>query len=483
MKQYPLEIKYTDLNTRPPIVRRPIVPRVHVTRSVKEKTIQNAVSEQTCGPVNVWLKSLTTGVVSQLTGCHKSSDVPTHPVIAFNDDSRYCFAPMLEDVWIHWKHKTPALIKESRLELFCRINGELKRIWTKIFIWDNCPENAKTQFKGDLKLFNEVTDKLSNTGLRSVKLGLFSYDQQFPDGCVTAEFSPYELRLSVVPTSDTVRKLPESVWMYFDIRVKLELYWGEEQMIPTGRNDAGMLPPRKLTILPEEKAILRTLRTQDQGANFKIGTNNREIIIDANNFKEGHDDEYHNDFVETTKLWGDGPRLPVIAEIKVKKSDGRIELCPRAIGNAKFLWDWEDTDDTQTNPKWRNWVDGAATQETKDFLTNIFQATRDLTDPLDTDNCPTSYGGKRAKNLHPFPILPGYAPANVIRDGEFPFPIEACRVRKWAVFSKAWRSGALAGKTGVLFQPSRIAGDKYKLTVYLYYDSELDGFAICRRWK
>ena len=384
---------------------------------------------------------------------------------------------MLEDIWIHWKHKNPALIKESRLELFCRMNGELKRIWTKIFIWDNCPVNAKTQFKGDLKLFNEVTDKLNNTGLRSVKLGLFSYDQQFPDDYVTAEFSPYQLKLSVVPKSDTIKNTPQSVWMYFDIRVKLELFWGEDKMIPTARNDAGMLPPRKLTILPEEKAILRTLRTQDQGANFKIGTNNREIIIDANNFKEGHDDEYHNDFVETTKLWGDGPRLPVIAEVKVKRSDGRIELCPPAIGNAKFLWDWEDTDDTQTNPKWRNWVDGAATQETRDFLTNIFQSTRDLTDPLDTDNCPTSYGGKRAKNLHPFPILPGYAPANVIRDGEFPFPIEACRVRKWAVFSKAWRTGALAGKTGVLFQPSRIAGDKYKLSVYLYYDSELDGLA------
>ncbi len=479
MKQYPIEINFTDFNTRPPIVKRPVLPRVNVTRSVMEKTIKNTVDEQTCGPVEVWLNSLTTNQRSKVNNLHKSSDVPTHALIASNNDSRYCFAPMLEDVWIRWKHKNPALIKESKLELFCRINGELKNIWTKVFIWDNCPENAKTQFKGDLKLLNEDNDKLNNPGLRSVKFGLNNqlYDALFPNGCVTAEFSPYQLKLSVVPTSDTVKKVPFSVWMYFDIRVKLELFWGEEKMIPAARNDGGMPQPRKLTILPEEKAILRTLRTQDQGANFKIDTNNREIIIDANNFKEGHADEYHNDFVRTTELWGEGPRLPVIAEVKIKQSDGTFELCPPAIGNAKFLWDWEDTDDTQTNPKWRNWVDAAASQETQDFLTNIFQATRDLTDPLDTDNCPTSYGGKRAKNLQPFPILPGYAPADVIRDGEFPFPIEACRVRKWAVFSKAWRSGALAGKTGVLFQPSRIAGDKYKLSVYLYYDSELDGLA------
>ena len=341
------------------------------------------------------------------------------------------------------------------------------------------PEEAKTQFKGSLRLVSEESDKKNNTGLRSVTLDYqtATFDPVFPDGCVTAEFSPYQLKLTVVPKATNITKYPQSVWMYFDVRVKLELFWGEEAMIPAQRNDGGMPPTRKQTILAEEKAVLNALRHNDRAQGFQIDSGNREIIIDANNFKEGHDDDFHNDFVKTTELWGEGPRIPVIAEIKVKKSDGTFELCPPAVGNARFLWDWEDTDDTQTNPKWKNWVDATATQETKDFLTNIFQSTHDLTDPLDSDNCPTSYGGKRVKEKHPFLVEPGYAPADLLRNGEFPFHTEVCGQRKWAVFSRAWRKGALAGKTGVLFQPSRIAGDKYKLSVYLYYDQDLDSLA------
>ena len=476
MKQYPLEINFSDFNKTLPLPPRKIPPSIYVTRSVLDKNIQNAVGSQNCGPVEVWLTNLNTNSRSPESGSRKSSDTPSHPLIASNSDSRYCFAPLQEEIWIRWKHKNPDLIKQSKLELFCRIGGELKKIWTKTFTWDKCPENAKTQFKGSLKLVNQETDIKNNPGLQSVTLDYqtATFDPLFPDGCVTAEFSPYQLKLTVVPKADNIKSYPQSVWIYFDVRVKLELFWGDEKMIPAQRGDGGMPTTRKQVIVAEEKAILNALRHNDRAQGFQIDTANREIIIDADIFKEGHADAFHNDFVETTKLWGEGPRIPVIAEIKVKKSDGTFDLCPPAAGNAKFLWDWEDTDDTQTNPKWNNWVDATATQETRDFLGSIFDAARDLTDPLDSDNCPTSYGGKRAKTLHPFPLQSGYVPADMIRDGAFPFAVTACQQRRWAVFSKAWRTGALAGKTGVLFQPSRIAGDKYKLSVYLYYDSALD---------
>ena len=485
MKSYPLEINYSDFNTKPPLPQKSVMPRVHVARSVNSGTIQNTVGVQSCGPEAIWLVNPETGTRSPENGLRKSSDTPSHPMIASDGDSRFAFAPMNEEIWIRWKHKKPELIKESRLELFCRINGELKKIWTKTFLWDNCPENAKTQFKGNLKLSSEEADKSNNVGLRSVthSYNTATFDPLFPNGCVTAEFSPYQLKLTVIPKAENIKSLPQSVWMYFDVRVKLELYWGDEKMIPALRTDGGMPPTRKQTIVAEEKAILNTLRERDRQSEFKINTDNREIIIDANIFKEGHADDYYNDYLETTKLWGEGPRIPVIAEVKVKHSDGTFHLCPPAVGNAKFLWDWEDTDNTYGNQKWKNWVDATATQETKDFLENIFQSTRDLTDPLDSDNCSTSYGGKRAKTLHPFPVQAGYAPANIIRNGEFPFPVEVCQNRNWAVFSKAWQTGAEGGKTGVIFQPSRIAGDKYKLSVYLYYDQQLDSTAKAQTFR
>src|SRR3712207_8825632 len=34
--------------------------------------------------------------------------------------------------------------------------------------------------------------------------------------------------------------------------------------------------------------------------------------------------------------------------------------------------------------------------------------------------------------------------------------------RSWAAYSFAWNDGVAASKTGVLFQPSRMAGDQYR---------------------
>jgi hypothetical protein len=52
--------------------------------------------------------------------------------------------------------------------------------------------------------------------------------------------------------------------------------------------------------------------------------------------------------------------------------------------------------------------------------------------------------------------------------------VRACTTRAWAARSAIWRSGVLAGKSGVLFQPSRMAGDKFKVTACPYYDPGLD---------
>ena len=147
MKSYPLEISFKDFNTTLPLPARKNLPRVHVTRSVKEKDIQNTVGSQTCGPVEVWLTNPVADNRSPISGSRKSSDAPSHAPVASNSDSRYCFAPLQEEIWIRWKHKNPELIKESKLELFCRMNGELKKIWTKNFVWDKCPKKRKRSSK------------------------------------------------------------------------------------------------------------------------------------------------------------------------------------------------------------------------------------------------------------------------------------------------------------------------------------------------
>ena len=51
--------------------------------------------------------------------------------------------------------------------------------------------------------------------------------------------------------------------------------------------------------------------------------------------------------------------------------------------------------------------------------------------------------------------------------------VEPCETRKWSSYSYAWTKGILS-QTGVLFQPSRMAGDAYKVSVYLAYDRKFD---------
>ena len=56
----------------------------------------------------------------------------------------------------------------------------------------------------------------------------------------------------------------------------------------------------------------------------------------------------------------------------------------------------------------------------------------------------------------------------------FPFTVVKPAVRKWAAYSEPARAGGHAGKTGVIFRPSRIAGDAYEIRAYLDLDGGLD---------
>ncbi|MDZ4796559.1 MAG: zinc-dependent metalloprotease family protein, partial [Bryobacteraceae bacterium] len=87
------------------------------------------------------------------------------------------------------------------------------------------------------------------------------------------------------------------------------------------------------------------------------------------------------------------------------------------------------------------------------------------TAPAASINSHAAHGGKRGGE----PVFPPQhdteEPQAVAAD--FPFKVAACGTRQWAAFSYARTTGTEAGKTGVLFQPSRMAGDKYVVRVML----------------
>jgi hypothetical protein len=151
---------------------------------------------------------------------------------------------------------------------------------------------------------------------------------------------------------------------------------------------------------------------------------------------------------------------------------------PKALGKVKFLWDAEDV------PESGGSVYAGHHAKAKAFLDSSVNYDKDVTHPKG-DNCHKDRGGKRGDDTKFFfPKQAGYGygfagdfdsdpQQDALKDREFPFKVDPCGTRKWSSFSYAWTKGTLASKTGVLFQPSRMAGDAYRVSVYLAFDKKM----------
>lgn len=474
MNPYPLEIKYPDFNSGVPQIILPPRPTLHLTKSAIEKKIHNSVADRKCGVEKIWLNSLTTGVMSNVS--YKSNDNP-HANIPGNDPSRYCFAPTQEDIWIRWTHIKPRLIKESRLELFCRINGVLTSIWKKTFIWKKCHTEARTRFQGDLTLFDEALDKQNNPDLESVSL---DYDDStfgalFPGGCVTAEFSPYKLQVSVVPISSRTSVLPRTSWMYFDVNVKeIDVEWCPETEL-----DKVLPNTNKAKNLAVSRSLMNNADANNLNGALPIPGQTKKVYLKSHTFyktaSELTDITYFNRYMA---LWGDGAIFPIFASAKIKDSAGNAQDVPLALGKLKYMWDWVDkASDPYTaigDASIQSWID-----QSRDYKAAV------TAESPAGKNCHVDRGGKRGMGAKTcFPQQAGKPPADALpahdgTDQMFPFQVEPLNggaspfaARKWAAYSYSRASGALAGKTGVLFQPSRMGGDGYEVNVYLAYDTD-----------
>jgi hypothetical protein len=160
-------------------------------------------------------------------------------------------------------------------------------------------------------------------------------------------------------------------------------------------------------------------------------------------------------FTRYETLWGDGPQIPLFCKIWVKSSSDTDVVAYKALGRLKFLWDWESTSAASAT---------SFAADAEDYLVK-------KTKPKGR-NCHDKRGGKRGSKKPVFPEQAGTKPG-ALQANAFPFEVEEVdKPRTWAAYSYAWNDGEAASKTGVMFQPARMAGDKYKVTVYV--DQEYD---------
>jgi hypothetical protein len=347
------------------------------------------------------------------------------------DDFHFASSLPADKIKIEYALDNPfAVILTAKFELFRRYSD--KQIWTR-----------------DLK-DGELTDGDHTLEFGADKEwdGTIGNHADFPDDVVTVEHSPYKLKLTV--TGDG-RSLSPVAWTYFHVLVK--------------EIDPPELGPQEALSNTVAEQKHRDVRTRLASVPPE-GTTSR-VYLPSNIFEA--DGERHDQlFTEYQTVWSDGPRIPVFAKVWIRDSGDNKVDAPKALGNVKFLWDWEamDEDTSAQHAKAKKFLDYAKNYQVK------------RSKPMG-ETCHDARGGKRGAATRVLLETAGYPPKSALTDGDFPFKAEATADKRlWAVYSYAWTTGILAGKTGVLFQPARMAGDHYKLTIYLAWDTKPDGTVV-----
>ena len=397
------------------------------------------------------------------------------PTQADSGSDDFHFAPEKETIQIAYELEDPfGVITQAKLELFRRF--DTAPLWSLdlVTLGEDWYAHGKHTVKWDGRVVTPAAPQPAQQGpdglahdLTQLAPDTNTYKELFPDGYVTLEHTPYKLKLTA--TSDRQRSVCEGVWTYFQILIKkIELELGPEEAVPaTAVDDA---------CHKRDKAVRK--RIEDDGKLPGDGAT-RKVFLASNQYKtDSSQMGTDTGFTNYETLWGQGPQIPLLAKIRLADSnDAEVKLDESdkgavALGKARFLWDWQDPDEAvdtaNSQAKPRAYIKSAI-----DFYkdgTDTTRSAQDHTYPKG-DNCHKDRGGKRGPGADPvFPVQAGYDAKDALDAGKFPFKVQACSERPWAAYSYAWRSGALKGKTGVVFQPSRMAGDDYKVTVYLAYD-------------
>ncbi|KIG16354.1 hypothetical protein DB30_04521 [Enhygromyxa salina] len=429
-------------------------------RSASDANASNTAKLRTCSIESLQLE--VGGARSRSYAGSKAHD------LAHDDDGRVNFLPANpadksggDAVTIHWTLRRPQNIRKAELLLF--ITGKAKPIWRQTLRWK------------DDELRPVARDEADRRGPKADRhQGSMSWDGCFdvaPQGweqpCVSAGFSPYKLKLRVFGRG-AAQTLTAEAWTYFDVLIgEVVLDWEQavaKDTIVEQRND---VTAPVAEVLAREKAICDDLHRNGVD-------DDHEILLSSNLFTTDLLAEGKNDTLYRSHagLWGDGPLIPLFARIRLVKASGVLTDAPWALSGARFLWDWRDRSDSKHSA----WLDKEK-RPTKEFVRDSLDYYKALhaesgDAPRGSDNCHVEHGGKRgpgAKLVFPEqdPVAAGYDTATAaVIPKQFPFHVQRCNQRRWASTSLPRTSGVLAGRTGVQFQPSRMAGDCYRVSVY-----------------
>ena len=364
-------------------------------------------------------------------------------------NAHYHFLPGIDEVEIDWVVEYPRRVGKLEVQLYSAHFAA--PVFTKTY-QDGAAQTAAAK-TGPSLAWSEIAIA----------------DPRFPGGRPDVAHAPYQLRL-VVTDADT--GCESMAWTYFDVLVhSIELHWGPAAWIPNAPipDTSPLFGPMAQA---RETVVLQRLKKQAKTTDPAVtGIDGTDIMIDLPSACAGyvHWAEWQcfwKDlaFLRYRGLWGLGPRVPLLAKVYPKRADG-TKLDPDAghatwadvgkvVGPAAILWDWHDRPEAGRRLQERQRWTAAG-----DFVMRaLAYKPNDGDEPPDCRNCHVDRGGRRAG---PDRVLPTAA-ANPL-----PSAVVAATTRKWASLSNVAATGSMAGHAGILFHPSRMAGDTYKLRAML----------------
>ncbi len=412
---------------------------LRVGRSTVELKQTNSTNTQTCSLEHLELVAA--------TGEKTQTDyTATHADIGPNDP-RFAFAPGHETAELRWKLRNPQHVTKLVIEVIRR--GHFAPVWRRTLTWTAGAAKAedKTPFAGTL-----AEGDWSGKANPAVK------DERLDGGAFTTDhydvrLGPYMVRATVSSEVKGVEVVTTRRWVYFDVLVaEVKVTWGEDKwrVAPP----PGVETQRLVWHSRAEAKLLRDMRQVGAPAegtvfDLELSTNffTKKGNAQGQDLPEARD---LTDFEQFEKQWGEGPRVPLRAHVKVKAASGAAVDAPAALGTARVLWDWDDDQPT----RWQQWADVSQPRSRKLLEEAVDHLVQDGMSPPSC-NCPGVLGGKRG--VPDAPVFPAHQAVFALQAS-----IKPSRSRVWAAYSVFGAAGTPC-EAAVVFNPARMAGERYRV--------------------
>lgn len=289
----------------------------------------------------------------------------------------------------------------------------------------------------------EPTDKIWSYALSAAEadigrtefpwVGEIGSHQDFPLQYVSAEFSPYKLKLTASERGAKSASL-EAVFRVTVDSLQLELGAATDLSSPA--------------VTPREQEVLDALPS------LPAAGRQQKLSLPGDCFTVQEDGDASASSREYQKLW-DPLRIPLHATVWFLSSKGARTRAPKAWGRWKLQWDWKPAD-PPVDPSAAIVDESGKAQQYMEWA----QGQCDAVAP--GGNCPAALGGKSGK--HPVFARPAGG------TGSF----SAGKHRTWAAMTAPADGGEAARDVSVWFAPSHLPGDSYQLALRLGSAGVLD---------